>query len=145
MDAIKDKGLSDEPGLQTVCVDFDGVVHAYSGWNGGALGEAIPAGLDLLRMLIANNYRVMIFSSRFSDDFQPSGLSLVHMRAVYDWLWDRLGIETVQRLGFTGSKIPAVAYVDDRAVPWHGDAVDVFRIVNELAVTVPALIQKDAR
>jgi hypothetical protein len=103
----------------TVAVDFDGVIHAYSrGWHDGTIyDEPLPGAFDALRDLMTT-YAVMIHTTR-----EPS--------QVARWIKRRSGIEASwstdeNRLGefwngrdtilVTRRKLPALAYIDDRAI-----------------------------
>lgn len=87
--------------VPTVALDFDGVLHAYHGWNAGRLGGPMPRIVALLKELRARQAHVVVYSTR-----DP-----VEIRA---WLrrhgLDRW-IDAVVR-----EKPPAQAYLDDRAV-----------------------------
>lgn len=104
----------------TIAVDFDGVIHAYSkGWHDGTIyDEPLPGAIEGLRKL-QERYAVFVFTSR--DVVQ-----------VAQWLIER-EVWTVADLPFGGQpafwndqkiilvtnrKLPAVAYIDDRAVPF---------------------------
>jgi hypothetical protein len=105
--------------VQTVAVDFDGVIHAYSkGWQDGSIyDEPVPGAFDALRKLM-KAYAVFVHTTR--DPAQ-----------VGRWIKRRSGIETEWfedtrnlpqfwnhqgSLLITGQKLPAVAYIDDRAI-----------------------------
>lgn len=91
----------------TVCVDFDGVICASDGpYTKDHFGPPIRSGIMLLRMLQRKGYDVVILTARKETDSV----------AVY-----------LAHLGFpnmivTNHKIPALAYVDDRAVHAHEGA-----------------------
>lgn len=101
----------------TVAVDFDGVVHAYSrGWADGTIYDPpVDGAFDAIRQLQAT-YAVFIHTAR--DPFQVAvwlrGLGLA---AIADsdggrpQFWNNRATLLV-----TSRKLPAVAYVDDRAV-----------------------------
>ncbi|MFJ8727693.1 hypothetical protein [Streptomyces sp. NPDC093269] len=105
---------------QTVAVDFDGVIHAYSqGWRDGTIYDPpLPGALDSLRSLM-QDHAVFIHTTR-------------HAAAVAGWFADR-GFDTVLdvdgpshpkrefwneqgALLVTDRKLPAIAYIDDRAI-----------------------------
>lgn len=88
---------------QTVCLDFDGVLAEYHGWRrgGGEPGEPIPLGWSLLWALKRQGFRVVVLSSRDPDQVRA-------------WLAQH-GLATAVDM-VTREKLPAVAYVDDRAV-----------------------------
>jgi hypothetical protein len=107
-------------GLQTVAVDFDGVIHDYTqGWQDGSIyGQPVPGSLAALRTLMAR-YAVFIHTSR--DPGQVAAwLADRGLTTVIDvdgpahpprQFWDRHG-----ELLVTDRKLPAAAYIDDRAV-----------------------------
>lgn len=117
----------------TVAVDFDGVVHAYSrGWEDGSIydgpkPEAIASLRELMRL-----YAVFVHTSR-------------NPRQVARWL-TAYGFECVTRyprrrtfwttggvLLVTNRKLPAVAYIDDRAIRF----TDWPQALGELGITRP--------
>jgi len=99
----------------TVAVDFDKVVHAYRrGWHDGTIyDEPVPGAFDGLRELMAHA-SVFIFTSR-----EPLPVSAWLTSAGFDTttdvpasgFWNERG-----RLLVTNRKLPALAYLDDRAV-----------------------------
>lgn len=103
----------------TVAVDFDGVIHAYSkGWQDGSIYDGpLPGAFDGLRSLM-ERYAVMVHTTRAPA---PVGR----------WIRDRGGIETAWHedentlpefwndrgvILVARRKLPALAYIDDRAV-----------------------------
>lgn len=99
-------GLLSESTKPTICVDFDGVLNVYTGDWRGALAP-IRLGVDqFLRELKRRGYSVVILTAR-----SP--------KQVADWLhtW---GIESLVD-EVTNIKVPAVAYIDDRALIFRGD------------------------
>ena len=102
----------------TVAVDFDGVIHDYRrGWQDGSIyGEFMPGAVAALSRLMSE-YAVFVHTTR-------------NARQVAHWIEDRSGhglecTTRVPRKGFwnergyllvTNRKLPAVAYIDDRAV-----------------------------
>ena len=104
---------------KTVAVDFDGVIHAYSkGWQDGSIyDKPVPGAFDALALLM-KKFAVMVHTTR-----EPA--------SVARWIKEWGGIETCwyadpaklpqfwddQRcLLVTDRKLPAVAYIDDRAI-----------------------------
>ncbi|MBY8341838.1 hypothetical protein JYK17_17560 [Streptomyces sp. KC 17012] len=103
----------------TIAVDFDGVIHAYSrGWQDGTIYDPpMPGALEGLRALMARD-AVFVFTSRSPEQ-------------VADWLfehgefnitWEPPGDAICEfwndrdRILVTNRKLPATAYLDDRAV-----------------------------
>lgn len=88
---------------QTLLIDFDGVLHSYTGWTG-----PIPTGppIDKARaalLLLSKTYRIVIFTTRPAEQTK-------------DWL---------RRYGFpdlkvTNIKEPAHLIIDDRAITFPG-------------------------
>ena len=103
--------------MSTVAVDFDGVIHAYSrGWADGTIyDEPVPGALDGLRTLM-RTYSVYIHTSRqplpVAQWLNKRGLAAIaetpdHLHEY----WAHRG-----HLLVTQRKLPAIAYIDDRAV-----------------------------
>lgn len=104
---------------RTVAVDFDGVIHAYGqGWHDGSIYDGpISGALDGLRKLM-EHYAVFIHTSRDSYSVAqwldghgiPAFVELESAGRVRDFWTER------DRVLVTNRKLPAVAYLDDRAV-----------------------------
>ncbi len=131
--------------VQTVAVDFDGVIHAYSkGWQDGSIyDEPIPGAVESIRSL-QQRYAVFIFTSREPEQVMPwleqwfdvtiderCGRCHGGLQTADDAPWPghteasckecggsgRLSFwNSQEQLLVTNRKLPAVAYVDDRAV-----------------------------
>ena len=103
----------------TIAVDFDGVIHTYSrGWADGTIYDPpMPGALDGLRALMERD-AVFVFTAR-------------HPEQVADWLFERGEFNVTweppgevmcefwndrSRILVTNRKLPATAYLDDRAV-----------------------------
>lgn len=103
----------------TIAVDFDGVIHAYRrGWADGSIyDQPMPGALDGLRTLMEHD-AVFVFTSRNTEQ-------------VADWLFERGDFNVTweppgesicefwndrHRILVTNRKLPATAYLDDRAV-----------------------------
>lgn len=101
----------------TVGVDFDGVLHGYSkGWKDGSIYDPpVPGALDGLRRLM-DQYAVFIFTARAPQQVIPwlegHGFDCAHDDQRLRF-WNERG-----RLLVTQRKLPARAYLDDRAVPF---------------------------
>jgi len=105
-------------GRKTVCVDLDGVLLPW----GPLLEDREPprgAG-NALQRLRDEGYWVVILTSRFSPTWWASDPSIVpgqQILYVYEWL-DRHAIPYDL---VTCEKVPALVYIDDRAVRFEGD------------------------
>ncbi len=90
-------------GQNTIALDFDDTLCASSGpYMPDHFGAPIPEGLKLLRLLLSRGYNVVILTARKATD------------AVAVWL----KLHGFPNMVVTNTKVPALAYVDDRAVHW---------------------------
>lgn len=98
---------------KTICVDFDGVLNEYNGYEEGDLGEPLSASKEFIRQL-RKKYKVVILTSRPKEQ-------------VIDWLNDN-GFPSME---VTNRKIPAVAYIDDRAIQFKGSYIQtIYEAIN---------------
>lgn len=103
---------------RTVCVDFDGVIHAYTrGWHDGTIyDQPLPGALDGLRALM-RDYAVVIHTARNARQVGPwlqerGFVTTLDIDLPYELqFWNQLG-----GLFVTNRKMPAVAYIDDRGI-----------------------------
>jgi len=92
-----------------ICVDFDGVLNNYSGYDKENLGTPRPGAEEFLKKLSMNFY-VIIFTVR-------------NYSIVAKWL-DHYDL--LQYVGdVTRFKRPAVAYIDDRGMCFKGDYEEI--------------------
>ncbi|MGW7723109.1 hypothetical protein ACWGJ6_07135 [Streptomyces canus] len=91
-----------------VAVDFDGVLHSYtSGWTGyQPIDPPEPGAREFVEWLMDQGAEVVIVSSRAN---RRRGV-----RAIRQWLQ----VHGFPEVEITHRKVRAVAYVDDRAVPY---------------------------
>lgn len=139
----------------TIAVDFDGVVHQYSrGWHDGTIYDPpMPGALEGLRTLMEHD-SVFIFTTRDPEQVMPwleqHGFDVLndyescercHGQFIAEvpcreckgsgllTFWNDRG-----RLLVTNRKLPAVAYLDDRAVrfvDWGQALTDLGRTREE--------------
>ena len=104
--------------MPTVCVDFDGVIHNYSkGWQDGSIyDEPVTGAIEALKDLMTQ-YAVVIFTTRrdtiaVGQWLQKHGLDVPfeYGGEAYEF-WNRRNAILI-----TNRKLPAVAYIDDRAI-----------------------------
>ena len=102
---------------KSIALDFDGVIHSYSkGWHTKDIYDPpTPGAHEALKELSAR-YGVFILSARPAKDILPwcrrqfpdLKFCLVGPKVRY---WGRKGV-----IGVTNRKLPALAYIDDRAI-----------------------------
>jgi hypothetical protein len=94
--------------LQTVCLDFDAVLHAYtSGWTGYTPeDDPEPGALEFVNQLLEEGYDLVIASARADSD--------LGREEIEKWLVKH-GFPSLPVV----RKVIAIAYVDDRAVAYE--------------------------
>lgn len=97
---------------KTICVDFDGVLNEYNGYEEGGLGEPLSGSQDFIKEL-RRKYKVVILTSRPKEQ-------------VINWLSNN-GFPSMK---VTNRKVPAVAYIDDRAIRFNGNYQTIYEAVN---------------
>ena len=124
--------------IQTVAVDFDGVIHAYSdGWRDGSIyDDPVPGAIAGIKQL-QKRYAVFVFTSREVHPvvmwLRMHGIGATEEDVFYPiTFWDSQTVVLV-----TQRKLPAVAYLDDRAVRFISWTSAVAQI--EAAVTASAI------
>ena len=99
----------------TVCVDFDGVLNNYSGYDGDNLGTPREGAKEFLKEL-NKNYRVVVLSAR-------------RYSHIIKWLNDYGLWEYVADV--TSFKPPALAYIDDRGLSFNGDYQEILEQLKD--------------
>jgi hypothetical protein len=144
-----------------ICIDFDGVIHAYtSGWQGAANipDPPVPGAIDALLSYLDAGFEVAIFSSRsknlrgrwamkrwlaraIRDHWLQGGRSQIYDVEVECW-GDAAGI--CRRFSWPWFKPAALITLDDRAVTFMGDwavytpeAIRAFKPWNKRPKAVP--------
>lgn len=90
---------------RTVCVDFDGVLNEYRGYNERDLYSPKPFVENFLEKL-NQDYEVIIYTSRVNS-------------RVETWLERNNLMKYISKV--TSKKVPAIAYIDDRAIQFKGN------------------------
>lgn len=92
---------------KTICIDFNGVLDMYTGWKGADYTYPIRAGAkEFLEELKRLGYKVVIWTA--ADE-----------NLVCQWLFDNDLYDLYDSI--TCEKIPAIIYIDDRAICFKGD------------------------
>ncbi len=110
-------------GKQTLCVDFDGVIHSYEdGWQNGLIYGTVVPGFFTWAERVMSRFHLVIYSSRSA--------ALEHRIPMHLWLeyhlqrWVASGGNrwlTMERFAFSDVKPAAWLTIDDRAVCFTGD------------------------
>lgn len=90
----------------TICVDFDGVLNTYTGWQGE-------------NELYEPKEGVKEFLSRLNEDFKVIIHTARDPKKVIDWIEKHGLINYIYDV--TNKKVPAMVYIDDRAIKFKGD------------------------
>jgi len=101
---------------KTVCVDFDGVLNDYRGYKEGYVYPFREDGIEFLKTLKKIGFRVVILTSIRLADVER----LLHDSGLDD-LVDQI----------TNVKVPAIAYIDDRAITFRGNYDETLRELLE--------------
>lgn len=138
----------------TIAVDFDGVLNAYTGWEDGEVKTApLPGAIPGLKLLM-ELFCVFVLTTRdpvmvedWFRKYAPEIMTLVEQTSVQidgdygqEMIWpdnfDRVfwnDDEAQGRVLITRRKLPAVAYLDDRAIrftSWPNALLDIDREVK---------------
>ena len=129
------KNISYTASKGAIAIDFDGVIHRYSqGWRDGTIYDIpIDGALKSIEKIMDSGYYVFIHSTRKPKQIKnwledrlwtyhdiSMGYCLERFLTYgYDCkiipFWTRFWNEAYT-LGITNRKLPAVAYIDDRAI-----------------------------
>ena len=118
-----------ELGKRTLVIDLDGVLATgtketvYSEQAGWAYENCVPVegALDFLRQM-HKEYRIVVSTARL----------LIDKEKTQKWLQENGFMPYIDELQ-VGIKEPAFAYIDDRAIEFHGDWNEVAEKVKERA------------
>ena len=108
--------------MKTIVFDFDGVIHSYkSGWQGPDVitDPVVPGIKEAIAKIRQAGYKVVVVSTRCATE---SG-----MAAIFAYLENNgIVVDDV-----VSEKPPAIAYIDDRAICFDGEADTLLgKIVN---------------
>jgi hypothetical protein len=101
----------------TLAIDFDGVLHRYTGWTGDTkLSAPIPGAVDFC-CRAKERFHLVVYSARAADPEQK--------RAIGYWL-SQHGFPVMY---VVSEKPPAIVYLDDRAWLFNGVWPDIDALV----------------
>lgn len=94
-----------------LCIDFDGVIHDYNnGFQKGVIyGDVIDGAFETMQQLYDAGYDICILTTRGTEPDLKAGVEA--------WMAER-HVEGNFTFTYevTGEKLPALAYIDDRAI-----------------------------
>lgn len=97
-----------------VCVDLDGVLNDYKGWNGEVQSYPPAPGAHAFMLALYARYKtVVVFTATMP------------LEKAMQWLEENSFSELVDYV--TNHKIPASVYIDDRAVTHTGNFVETLQ------------------
>lgn len=107
--------------LPRILVDFDDVIHDYTGsggWqgHGSVPGDPVPGALPWLASLVGV-MEVCIYSTRSA---QVGGLRAMERWLAYHWDGAELRAVDLAKIQFSDKKLPAKLTLDDRAIRFTG-------------------------
>src|SRR5258708_7960603 len=106
---------------KVICVDFDSTIYPWDLVM--ASPDPVPGAADALRRLKDAGYRIVILTSRLSPTWlAESGYNAVDQKAHIERLLTR---DAIPYDDVTSEKVPAQAYVDDRAIRFHDNWQEV--------------------
>lgn len=106
---------------KVVCVDFDGTLYPFA-----EIFEGIPpfdGAAEAVRSLKESGYRIVIYTSRLSRAWlaSESHNAIDHI----DYIRMVLDRDAIPYDDITGEKIPAEYYIDDRAIEFKENWLDI--------------------
>jgi hypothetical protein len=111
--------MSDADARPIACVDLNGVLDSYTGWQGPAHFDPPRDGSrEFLEALACRGFRVIVFTTRYPDD-------------VWRWLTEYRLDGLVSAV--TDRKPAAHVFVDDRAICFRGDFGTTLREIDRFA------------
>lgn len=111
--------MSDAESQPIACVDFNGVLDSYTGWQGPSHFDPPREGArEFLEALRARGFQVVVFTTRYEGDV---------------WGWLKTYNLDALISAVTDRKPAAHVFVDDRAICFKGDFHTTLREIEEFA------------
>lgn len=103
--------------MTAIAVDFDGVIHQYSqGWQDGSIYDPPMMGAEDGLRLLMERFAVFIHTTRNTNDVAKWVTEKLHIPTqTYTCEYVPMFWNERDAILVTNHKLPAVAYIDDRA------------------------------
>jgi hypothetical protein len=111
--------MNDAESKPIACIDLNGVLDSYTGWQGPAHFDPPRHGArEFLEALRSRGFKIVVFTTRYDADV---------------WRWLRAhGLERLIS-DVTDRKPAAHVFVDDRAICFRGDFANTLREIEAFA------------
>ena len=99
-----------------ICVDFDSTIFP---WGKVLLSDEdpFPGAVETIQSFKDAGLTIVIFTSRLSKAWwDHEGFSNDERAAQYEYVWNRLTKHGIPFDRITAEKVPAIAYIDDKAI-----------------------------
>jgi len=106
---------------KVVCVDFDATLFAWGEID--ELTSLMPGAVEVVNALKDEGWRIVIFTSRLSPTWLKAAYGddwNYELMAQKSFITHRLTLAGIPFDDITCEKIPAVAYIDDKAIEFTG-------------------------
>lgn len=117
--------------MKRIMIDFDGVIHSYDkGWqNGEIYGDVIEGAKETIDEL-SKDHQIVIFTTRVSEGHNAEmGRNYNEsIKDVENWLNEH----DIYFDFITADKLPAIAYIDDKAIEFKNNWKDIKEKINNL-------------
>lgn len=111
----------ESPNWPVISVDFNGVLDTYSGWSGKVEHFEPAKGTRQFLQELRKRFKTIIVHT-----------ATIPVDSVMDW-FNKYGMADLIDY-VTNHKVPAVVYVDDRAVCHHGNFEETLQAIDEFKV-----------
>jgi len=114
-----------------IMIDFDQTIHSYhDGWSDGVIyGHPLKGAKETIEHLKSIGYEIIIFTARLSEaqEFEKNR----RKRLISEWL----DMHEILYDDITSDKLPAMCYIDDKAVRFEGCWMEVLQKVEQIIKT----------
>jgi len=112
-------------------IDFDGVIHKYTGFNGGKLNQEVIPGAKKAIEKKKKKYEIVIFTTRASVSANGPEKTKMFVDDIKKWLKE-FGIYYDK---ITSEKLGAIAYIDDRGLRFTGDWDSTIKSLQQIELS----------